>query len=127
MAAQVYEPPAETSDFFPGKGLSVYGLRMRGWLRRHATYSNVVSTVCLFVILGGTSYAAVTITGKNVKQESLTGEDVKDGSLLRKDFKKGQLPAGEQGPAGAQGPVGAKGDPGTPPPPPPRGRRLARD
>src|SRR5687767_10114976 len=31
-------------------------------MRKHLTYANVVSTICLFVVLGGTSVAAVTLT-----------------------------------------------------------------
>jgi type VI protein secretion system component Hcp len=87
-------------------------------LRRHLSYANVVATICLFVALGGTSYAAVKITGADVKPESLTGANIKDGSLYAKDFKKGQLPggargaAGAPGQAGAPGPAGAQGQPG---------------
>ncbi len=86
---------------------------MRGALRRHLTYANVVATACLFVLLGGTAYAALTVTGKNVKNGSLTGADVKDHSLLGKDFKKGALPQGKPGAPGAPGPPGPKGDPGS--------------
>jgi type VI protein secretion system component Hcp len=74
----------------------------------------VVSTACLFIVLGGTSYAALRITGKNVKRETLTGANVKDGSLLRKDFKKGQLPRGRRGPSGAHGSPGPQGQQGSP-------------
>jgi hypothetical protein len=72
------------------------------------------------MVLGGSAFAAVTITGKNVKNSSLTGKDIKNSSLttsdvknrslLSKDFKQGQLPAG---PRGLQGSAGSKGDPGT--------------
>jgi type VI protein secretion system component Hcp len=91
-------------------------------LRRHLTYANVVSSLCLFIVLGGGAYAAVTITGKNVKNNSLTSDDIKNGSLLHQDFKAGQLPKGAQGPQGPQGPAGAAGAKGadapapTPPP-----------
>ena len=88
-------------------------------LRRHLSYANVVASLALFIALGGTSYAAFTITSKQVRNNSLTGADiknssvstadVKNGSLLSKDFKRGQLVAGAQGP---QGPAGAKGDDG---------------
>jgi len=64
------------------------------------------------LLLGGTSYAAVQITGKDVKNNSLTGKDVKDGSLLSGDFKPGQLPSGSSGPSGAAGPTGSPGSPG---------------
>jgi hypothetical protein len=86
------------------------------------TYSNVVATVALFAALGGSSYAAVAITGKQVRDGSLSGrdvhnasltsQDVRDASLLGRDFKSGQLPAGPQGPKGDPGPQGPKGDPG---------------
>ena len=84
-------------------------------IRRHLTYANVVSTLCLFALLGGSAYAAAKITGKNVKNGSLTGKDVKNNSLTGKDvkrlgpadFKRGALPKGPPGPAGPAGP-GAK-------------------
>ena len=96
------------------------------------TYSGVTATVALFLALGGTSYAALTITGGNVRNESLTGSDikdgtvksadiangkltssdVKDGSLGSVDFKAGDLPAGPAGPAGATGPAGPQGPAG---------------
>jgi hypothetical protein len=94
-------------------------------LHTRLTYANVVATLALFVALGGSSYAAITVTGKNVRNSSLTGADVKnnsltgrdvksiksgdvsDGSLLGKDFKTGQIPAGPQGPKGDEGAAGA--------------------
>jgi hypothetical protein len=84
-------------------------------LRSRLTFANVVSMVALFVALGGSSYAAVTITGKQIKDSSITTKDIKDGSLLNRDFKPGQLPrggTGPQGPAGAAGRDGATGPAG---------------
>jgi hypothetical protein len=88
-----------------------------------ARAANVMALLALFVALGGTSYAALSITGTNVKNNSLTGADiknnsvatadVKNGSLLSRDFRAGQLPKGATGAQGAQGPKGDKGDPGT--------------
>jgi hypothetical protein len=43
--------------------------------------SMAVALTALAVALGGTSYAAVTITGKNVRNSSLTGADIKNNSL----------------------------------------------
>jgi hypothetical protein len=57
--------------------------------------------------MGGTGYAAATITGADVKNSSLTGKDVKNKSLSVKDFK-GSV-AGPQGPAGPAGAVRAFG------------------
>lgn len=102
---------------------------MRRRLAGSMSYANVMATLAVFVALGGTGYAAVVITGKQVKNNSLTGADVKNGSLatadihdfslLRKDFKRGQVPAGprgRQGPAGpgdgATGPAGPAGPTG---------------
>jgi hypothetical protein len=103
-------------------------------LRARLTYSNVVATIALFVALGGSSYAAVTLTGRNikdstltgkdVKDKSLTGADVKDSSLTGRDVRNGSIAAadldpslpnslrgaqGAQGPQGLQGPKGDQG------------------
>jgi hypothetical protein len=50
-------------------------------LRRHLTYANVMATIAVFVALGGGAYAAITITGRDVKNGSLTGKDIKRNSL----------------------------------------------
>ena len=88
-------------------------------LRSRLTYANVVSTLCLFMLLGGSAYAAIQITGKNVKNSSLTGTDVKNNSLTGSDVKgltgkdfSGSLPAGQQGPKGDKGDKGDKGETG---------------
>ena len=78
-------------------------------LTRRLTYANVTSTACLFILLGGSAYAATAITGKEVRDGSLTSADVKDHSLRARDFRAGQLPSG---PKGDTGPAGTKGDPG---------------
>lgn len=51
----------------------------------------VISLIALFVSLGGSSYAALVISGKNVKNSSLTGADIKGGSLGGSDVKNGSL------------------------------------
>ncbi|MCW2923490.1 MAG: hypothetical protein JWM98_894 [Thermoleophilia bacterium] len=83
-------------------------------IRRRASYANVMATLAMFVALGGTSYAAVVLTGANIKDGTLTSKDVKDRSLLGADFKAGQLPAGEDGARGAAGAPGSAGAPGAP-------------
>jgi hypothetical protein len=97
---------------------------MKDKRRIRITYANVVASIALFAALGGSSYAAFSITGKQVKDNSLTAkdvrnasltsQDVRDQSLLAQDFKQGQLPAGPQGPRGDTGAPGPKGDPGEP-------------
>lgn len=64
---------------------------MKLLLRRRPTPSMAVALLALFVALGGTSYAAITITGKNVKNGSLTGADVKNSSLTGSDVKNNKL------------------------------------
>jgi hypothetical protein len=84
---------------------------MIGHLRR-----NTVAYIALFVALGGTSYAAVTLPRNSVgtqqlRKHSVTGAKVKPHSLSTADFK-GKLPAGPKGAAGATGAAGPKGDTG---------------
>jgi len=90
--------------------------------RIRLTYANVVASLALFAALGGSSYAAIAVTGaqvrdgsltgRDVRNSSLTGKDVRNQSLLAQDFKAGQLPAGPQGPKGDPGAPGAKGEKG---------------
>ena len=40
------------------------------------SYANVVATVVIFIALGGSSYAVMRVTGKNVVDNSLTGADI---------------------------------------------------
>jgi hypothetical protein len=107
-------------------------------LRPALTYANVMATIAVFIALGGSAFAAATITGRNVQDGSLTGRDIKkgtiqssdikDGTLRRQDFFPGVLPSGltaplspaeglpgapgAAGPAGAAGPQGERGPAG---------------
>ncbi len=81
-------------------------------LRRRLTYANVVSTACLFVLLGGAAYASGVLSKNSVgprqlRKNAVTSAKVKDASLLAQDFKAGQLPAGPAGPAGKDGAPGS--------------------
>jgi hypothetical protein len=79
-------------------------------LSRHGT---VVAYLALFVALGGTAFAAMKITSRDIKNGTIRSVDVKDRALLARDFKPGQLPAGAQGPKGDTGPPGQNGTNGT--------------
>lgn len=102
---------------------------------RHLSYANVMATLALFSTLGGTAYAALVVTGANVKDSTLTGVDVKNYSLQTADLSlrarlalKGPKGApgtngtngingmngakGATGPKGWAGPMGPKGDTG---------------
>lgn len=88
------------------------------------SYANVMSTLGVFLALGGgVSYATGllppnSVGTKQLKNGAVNAAKVQQRSLLAKDFKVGQLPAGQQGPTGltgppgVAGPAGAKGDQG---------------
>jgi len=59
--------------------------------RSKLTYANLMSTVAVFVALGGSSYAALTISGSNVKNGSLTYRDIKRNSLGGTRIKESRL------------------------------------
>ena len=76
--------------------------------------SNVISYAALFVALGGTSYAAITLPNNSVgnaqlRDNAVTSKEVKNRSLRKSDFATGQLPAGPRGPQGPAGPAGPAG------------------
>jgi collagen triple helix repeat protein len=78
-------------------------------LRSGLTYSNVVSTLCLFLLLGGVAYAATQVPSNSVGTKQL-----KNGAVtLQKVSKQAQSQLkGATGPAGATGAQGSTGAPG---------------
>jgi hypothetical protein len=95
---------------------------MRSILRRLSRrHSTAVAYLALFAALGGSAYAAVTVTGKNIKDGTITGKDVRNRSLGTKKLSAKAIssltgqrgPAGPQGQAGPQGPAGPSGVPGS--------------
>jgi hypothetical protein len=84
-------------------------------IRRRLTYANVISTLCLFLLLGGgASYAAIILPKKSVgtkqlknravnarilRKNSVNSAKVKNHSLRAVDFKGGQI--GPRGPSDA--------------------------
>jgi Collagen triple helix repeat (20 copies) len=91
-------------------------LHIRSILRplshRHGT---AVAYLALFVALGGSAYAAVTVTGQNIKDGTVTGKDVKNRSLGKSKLSATALGSltGERGPAGPEGPQGPQGQRGS--------------
>jgi hypothetical protein len=89
------------------------------WIRSTSSFGNAISLIALFVALGGTSLAAVSLTknsvgAKQIKKDAVRASEIKsravgtsevrNASLLAEDFSAGQLPPGAKG---------DKGDPGT--------------
>ena len=60
-------------------------------IRQRLTYANVVATLALFVALGGSSYAAIKVTGRDVKNSSLTWRDLKRNTLGGSRIKESRL------------------------------------
>jgi hypothetical protein len=84
------------------------------WLRQRLTYANVIATLALFIALGGSSYAALTLPKnsvgtKQLRSGAVRSSDVKNGSLQVRDMSRRALRslAGRPGPAGPPGPAGA--------------------
>lgn len=87
---------------------------MARWTRSRLSYANVMSTIAVFAVLGGTSYAAVklprnSVGASQIKTGGVGSSEVKNGALRKVDFKASELPLGAQGPQGLKG---DKGDPG---------------
>jgi hypothetical protein len=94
------------------------------WIRSHSSFANAISLIALFVALGGTSLAAVSLTknsvgAKQIKKDAVRASEIKsravgtsevrNASLLAEDFRAGQLPAGAKGDKGDKGDPGDKG------------------
>ena len=83
---------------------------MRSILRRFSRrHTIVVAYLALFAALGGSAYAAVTVTGTNIKDGTITGRDVRNRSLDVSELSTEgrRLAEGQAGPRPArQGPEG---------------------
>lgn len=74
------------------------------FLRAKLTYANVVSTICLFLVLaGGAAYAAT-----HLKKNSVGTKQLKNGAVTQKKISKAAQNAlkGQTGPVGPTGPSG---------------------
>src|SRR5688500_1701725 len=60
-------------------------------IREGLTYANVMATLAVFIALGGSSYAALTISGRDVKDGSLTNRDLKRNTLGGTRIKESRL------------------------------------
>jgi hypothetical protein len=70
---------------------------MRIWLARCTSYANVVSTLALFIALGGTSYAVLRVGSDDVADNSLRSRDIRDGALRGRDIRDTTLRARDIG------------------------------
>lgn len=87
-------------------------------LRSRLTYANVISTLCLFIVLGGGAYAAKqaapaknSVGTKQLKKNAVTGKKIKAGTIDTSKLTPSAVAtlkggAGPAGPQGIQGPQG---------------------
>jgi hypothetical protein len=67
------------------------GGRVINRLRPHLSYANLVATLAVFIALGGSSYAALKITGRDIEDGSLTFKDLKRNTLGGTRIKESRL------------------------------------
>jgi hypothetical protein len=65
-------------------------------IRSRLTYANVISTLCLFLLLGGGAYAVSTaprnsVVSKSIKNDQVKSPDVKDNGLTGADIQESSL------------------------------------
>jgi hypothetical protein len=60
-------------------------------LRRRFSYADVMATLAVFIALGGSSYAALKITGCDVENGSLTNRDLERNTLGGSRIKESRL------------------------------------
>ena len=60
-------------------------------LRSRLTYANVMSTLAVFIALGGSSYAAVTISGSSIQNRSISGHKLRHNTLTGREIKESTL------------------------------------
>jgi hypothetical protein len=70
-------------------------------MRSRLTYANVLSTIALFIALGGGAYAATQLPANSVgttqlKNSAVTSRKVKDHTIVRKDVASGQFATPQQ-------------------------------
>jgi hypothetical protein len=64
---------------------------MKNRLRPHLSYANVMATIAVFVAIGGTSYAATKLTGKDLRAHSLTARNFHKNSVTGAAVREGTL------------------------------------
>jgi hypothetical protein len=60
-------------------------------LRRRLTYANVMATLAVFIALGGSSYAAITISGTAIKNRSIPGIKLRANAVTGREVKESTL------------------------------------
>jgi TRAP-type C4-dicarboxylate transport system permease large subunit len=69
---------------------SEFSMKRFGKVRGALSYANVVATAAIFVALGGSSYAALMVTSKDVRDNSLRSRDIRNNTLTSRDVRDGR-------------------------------------
>jgi hypothetical protein len=64
---------------------------VREALKRRVTFANVISSLALFIALGGSVYAATEIDGSQIRKASIPGNRLTDNSLTGKQIRERSL------------------------------------
>jgi hypothetical protein len=64
---------------------------MQNTLRKRLTYANVMSTLAVFLALGGSSYAALKISGRNIENRSIPAKKLKRNSITGREVRESRL------------------------------------
>jgi hypothetical protein len=64
---------------------------VRRRFRPRLSYANVMSTLAVFIALGGSSYAAVTLNGANIKYRSIPGAKLKRNTVTGLEVRESRL------------------------------------
>ncbi len=65
-------------------------------LRERLSYANVMATVAVFIALGGSSYAATKINGKNIRNRTVAGAKLERNTVTGRELREaslGQVPS----------------------------------
>lgn len=68
-----------------------------GSLGQRLTYANVMSTLALFVALGGTTYAVAGIGSSEIRDNSVRSVDLRDNHVRGRDVRRGSLSGSDIG------------------------------
>jgi hypothetical protein len=62
-------------------------------MRAHLTYANVVSTLCLFVLLGGSAYAIArnSVGSREIRNNSVRSVDLRNNNVTSRDIRNRSL------------------------------------
>lgn len=60
-------------------------------IRRHLTYANLMSTLAVFLLLGGAAVAAKKLSGKDIKKNAIAAKHIKKNAVKGKHVKQDAL------------------------------------